>query len=522
MDTIRAFSLKTQDHLSDRTFEKLPFIFPDTSESPEYITTARQARRRLEQLAGFKTVTYDCCINSCMAYTGPHSSLDRCLHCKQLRLNSRGKPRQTYKVTPITPRLRAAHANKARAELMKYRAEVHTHTPGFMTDIFDSSLYRELLEKRVSVDGEELPYCHFSDSRDIALGLSTDGFAPFKKRKQTTWPIMLVNYNLPPEDRVQNNKFIPLAVVPGPRKPKDMDSFLWPIVRELMQLQLGVPAYDFLSDSMFMMRAYLIRVFGDIPAVSMVMRMKGHNGTCPCRMCNIVGINGPAGNTLYVPLDRRNLNTGDGPAGYDPSDLPLRTEVEFMAQAREVQYSGTDAEEKRLAQQYGIKGVPLLSVLSSLSFPHSFPFDFMHEIFENLLPNLVLFWTGGFKGLDDIDGCRLTDSVWGAIGQACSMSRRTVPSSFGAPVPNIASEKSQFTAENWSFWALYLAPALLNRRFQDARFHQHFVLLVKLINTCLQYETEDKDINELRVNMVKWVKVYERYVLSKIYSLVLI
>lgn len=46
------------------------------------------------------------------------------------------------------------------------------------------------------------------------------------------------------------------------------------------------------------------------------------------------------------------------------------------------------------------------------------------------------------------------------------------------------------------------------------------MLLVKLINTCLQYETEDGEIDVLRVDMVKWVQVYERYVLVMFIQLI--
>jgi hypothetical protein len=125
--------------------------------------------------------------------------------------------------------------------------------------------------------------------------------------------------------------------------------------------------------------------------------------------------------TLYVPLDYRNLEFGaayTGPAQYDAANLPLRTHLEFMAQAHEVQNTATDAEEKRLSQKYGIKGVPLLSTLSSLAFPTSFPY--MHMIWENLIPNLVLFWTGQYKDLDhggDVD-YRLMPTIWDVIGEA--------------------------------------------------------------------------------------------------------
>ena len=70
-----------------------------------------------------------------------------------------------------------------------------------------------------------------------------------------------------------------------------------------------------------------------------------------------------------------------------------------MEQATEVQYAPTNVDYEGLATKYGIKGLPLLSTLSSLSFPVSFPYDFMHLIWTNLIPNLIRFWTGKFKDI---------------------------------------------------------------------------------------------------------------------------
>jgi hypothetical protein len=99
-----------------------------------------------------------------------------------------------------------------------------------------------------------------------------------------------------------------------------------------------------------------------------------------------------------------------------------------MAQACQVQNAATDAEEKHLSKRFGIKGVPLLSTLSALSFPASFPYDFMHVVWENLIPNLVLLWTGQFKGFSADDDCRLAKPVWETIGEACATSKHTIPS----------------------------------------------------------------------------------------------
>jgi hypothetical protein len=94
------------------------------------------------------------------------------------------------------------------------------------------------------------------------------------------------------------------------------------------------------------------------------------------------------------------LQPGDIEA-YDPANLPLQTHSCFLAQANEVQSTPSNTEAVELAKEYEIKGIPLLSYMPSLNFPTLFPYDFMHLIWENLVKNLILHWTGKFKDLDD-------------------------------------------------------------------------------------------------------------------------
>jgi hypothetical protein len=99
-----------------------------------------------------------------------------------------------------------------------------------------------------------------------------------------------------------------------------------------------------------------------------------------------------------------------------------------MEQATEVQYALTNADSEHLATKYGIKG--LLSTSSSLSFSVSFPYDFMHLIWTNLIPNLILFWTGKFKDISHHDkGYVLAPTVWEAIGEATMNAGKTIPAS---------------------------------------------------------------------------------------------
>jgi hypothetical protein len=174
-------------------------------------------------------------------------------------------------------------------------------------------------------------------------------------------------------------------VIPSPKKPKDVDSFLWLLVEELIELAVGVHSYDMLLSSFFTLHAYLIVVTGDIPAVSMLLKIKGHNGFLLCQACKITGVVVPGGTkTYYVPLDcsrHPNIQASESAIKtYDASKLPLREHAKMLSQGQEVQLACTQADSERLSKLYGIKGIPILSHLPSLFFLSLFPYDFMHLI----------------------------------------------------------------------------------------------------------------------------------------------
>ena len=220
-----------------------------------------------------------------------------------------------------------------------------------MKDVFDGDNYLKLKRTHVMVGGKCLNFKFFSGCQDIALGFSSDGFAPFKKRKHTCWPIIVFTYNLPPEIRVLIHNILCVGVVPGPNKPKDFDSFLWPLVEEALKLILRIVAFDVTREELFKLHAYFILGFGDMPAITMIMRMKGHNGLFPCRMCNIkdIRIPGASGPMLYVPLDRSwhpSSQAAEELKKYDPTNLPLRMHTKFLEKAKQVQFACNTADEE--------------------------------------------------------------------------------------------------------------------------------------------------------------------------------
>jgi len=61
-----------------------------------------------------------------------------------------------------------------------------------------------------------------------------------------------------------------------------MDSFLYPFLEELKQLNSGVSAYDAHAKENFMLRAHLVLLTGDTPGMSKLLHLSGHVAKHPC------------------------------------------------------------------------------------------------------------------------------------------------------------------------------------------------------------------------------------------------
>ncbi|KAH9833141.1 uncharacterized protein C8Q71DRAFT_682898, partial [Rhodofomes roseus] len=177
--TLRVFALKTDERLTQRTLKKLPYAFPGSS-----MPSTDRLRSRVTFLSGVTPVKYDCCINSCCCFVGPHAGLDACPYCNKQRRSSNGKPQKQFLYILLTPRLQAFAGNTQMATQMKHRLQ-HQHDPDKVTDVYNSTAYHSKLNQHIQIHDKTLHHKHFSNPRDVALGLSTDGFGPFRRRNKT-------------------------------------------------------------------------------------------------------------------------------------------------------------------------------------------------------------------------------------------------------------------------------------------------------------------------------------------------
>jgi len=157
-------------------------------------------------------------------------------------------------------------------ELLDYRTTRATHEESdTVSDVFDGKLYCDCCEKFVQVDGQTFDHKYFQDPHDVALGLSLNGFPIFNKRNLSTWPVILINYSLPPDIRTHLLHVLCYGVIPSPKAVKDMDSFLHPLYCELEKLTQGIKSMDIRSKKLFLLHAFLLLIFGDMPAIAKVM-----------------------------------------------------------------------------------------------------------------------------------------------------------------------------------------------------------------------------------------------------------
>ena len=113
---------------------------------------------------------------------------------------------------PITPRLQRLYSSDVTTSHMRWHNE-HEQTDGVMNHPSDAVAWKHF-------DDIHLDFA--SDSRNVRLGLSIDGFQSFGQSGQqySSWPIILIPYNLPPWMCMKKAYMFLTVIVPGPKNPK--------------------------------------------------------------------------------------------------------------------------------------------------------------------------------------------------------------------------------------------------------------------------------------------------------------
>ncbi|KAG8705013.1 hypothetical protein FRC09_003206 [Ceratobasidium sp. 395] len=509
--TLSFLAARLRTHFSRETYEDLRRHACEELGLPSDFV----AWRRLKILSNnLETRSYECCVQSCICYLGKYRDLRSCPKCKSPRYGAAGKPRRYFHYTPLIPQLIGLFQSRDMVKKMRHRVKHDKYraaNPGKISDVFDGSLYRTLRTKKVFEEGD---YKFFDKPKDIALGLGTDGFNLFKRRhkgESTAWPLILVNYNLHQSIRYCLHNIICVGVIPGPTECKDINSFLVPLIEELLELAAGVEtsrvalAEELVNDAglKFDLHAFLIILFGNIPAISKLLMMKGHVGITPCRACLIRSTPCQLATKIhhYFPL------TPPGDDVYPPGGLIPRTHQSYMRTYNDLDRA-EPAARAELAQDTGINGRLVLAELGSIDLASCAPYELMHLVFENLVPNMVMLWKNKFKWIRTPEVYHLGNDVWKKIGELTADATHTIPAQFVGTLPDINRDMHLYKADAYAFWFMFIAPIVLNGRLNRV-YYRHFLDMREIVLWLLQMEISNEEVDRLEQKVNTWVQDYE-------------
>ena len=86
--SFRLYDIKQTENVSRRAYERFSKVIRQFSMTPSYAIQA--TLHHLEDVTGIRHQRYDCCINSCLAYT-EDTEATKCPHCDANRYHTGGK-----------------------------------------------------------------------------------------------------------------------------------------------------------------------------------------------------------------------------------------------------------------------------------------------------------------------------------------------------------------------------------------------------------------------------------------------
>src|SRR5260370_37627336 len=236
-----------------------------------------------------------------------------------------------FEYLPLTNCVKDMYCKRSLSQKMSYRSSF-TYSLTTFEDVFSGSHYQGLLLEQVIIDGVACSHRYFSDPRDVALGLLTDSFQVFCQvcgRSATCWLIITINFNLPPSECIHMDNIIPIAIIPGPKAPKDINSFFCPLINECKLLTKGIHMYDVAHNESFDLHIYPISIHGDMQAIKHCTNLKGSNAFHLCHACLIQAVQDESKphSTYYVPLHQpKQPRVEDSEWG--PETLPYHTQTQ--------------------------------------------------------------------------------------------------------------------------------------------------------------------------------------------------
>ena len=477
-----------------------------------------EAKTAVRNLSGIVVLQNDMCVGSCVAFTGPYADLDTCPRCGQSRYDqdkynaSDGAikiPRRQYSTFPVGPQIQARWKHPETAKKMLYRQERTAAGEGdIYDDIFSGEAYLNLVEQ-----GKISGY-------DTVLMYSIDGAQLYRDKKSECWMYIWILLEMAPDERYKVRNILPGGIIPGPKPPQHLESFLFPGLVHVSALQKeGLRLYDSYSQVFAISLLYILLVLADAVAMAKLTGSVGHHGKKGCRLlCDLEGRN-KIGKSHYYPAMLQPLKADNTPydsrSDIDVNNLPLPNPETYRNNLNYLLTSPTPNDYKDRRGQTGITKPSIFDGLPRiLELPCCFPGDLMHQPVINLPALLFDLWCQR-KELrkhdkeSDWPWAVLTGKVWEDHGTVVAEAGHFLPRSFDC-VPRNPQEKisSGYKACEFLIYVYVLGPGVFYGILPDL-YYQHFCKLVHGIRLIYQRSISPEQLGDAHQTLLEYCIEFE-------------
>ncbi len=307
-----------------------------------------QCEKLALRVSGLDSYEFDMCEDSCIAFFGQYANCQACPRCGKGRTDDLGKPVKVCTGQRLLPRIRSLFANPETAIMMRHAAlEYEANAGSGLTgDIPLGVLHDQRVRSGL-----------LADQRDSVLTISTDGASIIGTKNSNGWLVTATILSLPPEHRYRAPFLSTLLLIPGPKNPAELETFLLPLYAELQSFEQGLDMFDGGANEHFRWRGLLIGITGDQPAVAKVNGFGGHTAKAGCRDCAIQAASATAQrpHPVYYPMRTPGQQDGlnrDRQASYDPDHLEERSAEDYFEALYQIRQGGSDADSIRTRSGY--------------------------------------------------------------------------------------------------------------------------------------------------------------------------
>ncbi|THH32143.1 hypothetical protein EUX98_g2045 [Antrodiella citrinella] len=494
-------------------------------------------QRRIERITGVVALREDMCPESCLAYVGEFENDEECRIChtsrwdpiKLAESNKKIKvPAQTFDTIPIGPQLQALLRSPESARNARYRV---TQTHKIMTELgeMEAQLGDGVLPQIGVYDdvyhgSEYIEAVRRGDIKDddMVLMMSLDGAQLYEKKQSDCWIYIWIILDHAPDVRYKKKYVLPGGVIPGPKKPKHIDSFLFPGLHHLSALQReGLRMWDANEDRVFTSFPYFHIGAADGPGMSSINGLVGHGGQHGCRMyCGMLGRH-QANVSRYFPVALRPLGNYNVLGSTHPDiDLTKLHGLDIKTYQRNLNtvLRAQNDNQYRLSRLHtGIVKPSLFSGLHpwhTTRVPSCFVMDLMH-LGLNLADILLDLWRGtlrtnGSDSTQDWEWAVLKGDVWTKHGEAVASATPYLPGSFDRP-PRNPAEKINSGYKAWEFllYLFVLGPAVF-RAVLPTKFWVHHCRLVYAMRILLQRSITREQLMDAHKSLLRYCQDFEK------------